>query len=293
MIHDLDETLKQLLLQKGGLLPAEVDISFEMPTREWSTPVTRPTVNLYLYDIRENLERREMYWQQEQDSRRRGRVNLKRRPVRVNLSYMVTCWTSAIEDQHRLLWVVLETFFRYSPLPQEVLRGMLQELSHPVRTLVAQPDGVFRNISEFWGALENQLRPTISLQVTLDLDLNLLLSRPQVLAKVLKFSRLDSATEQGEQGWEMAPLQVGGIIHDQADQPVGGAAVRLIGMIDGQPQQVGATVETQANGRYILDHVPVGTYTLVVEAAGQTPQQYPLTITEQEPLPELVYHIEV
>ena len=48
MITDLDETIKQLLIQKGALEPAEVDISFETPKREWSASISKPTVNLYL-----------------------------------------------------------------------------------------------------------------------------------------------------------------------------------------------------------------------------------------------------
>ena len=100
MINDLDETLKQLLIQKAQLDPAEVDISFDTPTRDWSTPVTRPTINLYLFDIRENRTLRELDWDDEPSGY--GQVRRKRLPLRMDLSYMVTCWTSATEDQHRL-----------------------------------------------------------------------------------------------------------------------------------------------------------------------------------------------
>ena len=117
MINDLDESLKQLLIQKAGLDPSEVDISFDIPTRDWATSsaTTRPTVNLYLFDIRENRALRELDWDSEPNHN--GAVQTNRLPLRIDLSYMVTCWTSAAEDQHRLLWQVLETFFRNSPLP--------------------------------------------------------------------------------------------------------------------------------------------------------------------------------
>ena len=85
MIDDLVETLRQLLIQKAGLNPTEVDISFDIPTRDWATSsaATRPTVNLYLYDIRENLRLREMYWDQDAQAADRGQVKLKRRPLRM------------------------------------------------------------------------------------------------------------------------------------------------------------------------------------------------------------------
>jgi hypothetical protein len=56
MISDVDETIKQILIKEGKLDPAEVDIVFDMPDREWSGSISKPTVNIYIYDIRENTE---------------------------------------------------------------------------------------------------------------------------------------------------------------------------------------------------------------------------------------------
>jgi hypothetical protein len=303
MINDLDETLKQLLVKKAGLDPSEVDISFDIPTREWSTPVTRPTVNLYLYDLRENRQLRETYWDDETGED--GRINLKRRPLRIDMSYMITCWTSSAEDQHRLLWRVVETFFRFSPIPEEVLVGDLTQLTHEIRTEVAQPDGVLKNVSDFWGALENQLRPSVSLVVTLDLDLEQILSAPMVLARGLKFGH--TAVQPGPRGaiivpellpgWEAGTVRLGGEVRNKKGKVLAGASVRLVSkQADGQPVQFGASVQTDAEGRYIFTTVPVGEYTLVVELAGQAPVQMPLTVAIGErgqPVPELAFPVEV
>jgi len=304
MINDLDETLKQLLVKKAGLDPSEVDISFDIPTREWSTPVTRPTVNLYLYDLRENRQLRETYWDDEVGED--GRINLKRRPLRIDLSYMITCWTSSAEDQHRLLWRVVETFFRYSPIPDDVLQGDLTRLTHAVKTDVAQPDGVLKNVSDFWGALENQLRPSVSLVVTLDLDLEQILTSPMVLARGLKFGHtLVESGPRGREiivpellpGWEAGTVRLGGEVRNKKGKPLAGASVRLVSkQVDGQPVQFGPTIQTDADGRYIFTAVPVGMYTLVVELAGQSPVQVPLTVAIGErgqPAPELAFPVEV
>jgi len=299
MLHDLDETLRQLLIRMGGLDPAEVDISFDIPTRDWSTPVTRPTVNLYLFDIRENRTLRETDWDEEPQGD--GKVVTRRVPVRVDVSYMITCWTSAPEDQHRLLWRVLETLFRYSPLPDEILQGDVRHALHAVRTEVAQPDGILRNVSDFWGALENQLRPAINLNVTLDLDLQQLTTTPLVFARVVKLGRPGDLGEGDDTraltpGWEVGPLRVAGEVHDSAGKPVQGAAVRLVGVRDGQPVQVGPTTQTQPDGRYVLEHVAPGRYTLVLEAPGHPPRQYPLLLAAPErgvAPPVLVHQLEV
>jgi hypothetical protein len=304
MINDLDETLRTLLIRKAGLDPAEVDISFDIPTRDWSTPVTRPTVNLYLYDLRENRELRETYWDQEPDNG--GRVRLKPRPVRMDLSYMVTCWTSATEDQHRLLWRVLETLFQNSPLPEDVLQGSLRNQIHPIRTQVAQAGGVLANVSDFWGALENQMRPSISLVVTLELDLAQIRIEPLTFARVARIGqsavdRLSDGREvparRLEPGWEALPVQLSGVVKDKAGEPLPGAAVRIIGtQADGRPLQIGATTLTDEAGRYTFAAVPAGEYTLVVEVPGQSPQQRPLKVMAGAPgeaLPEFVHEVEV
>lgn len=48
MFADLDETIRQLLIQRGHLDSGEVDIAFDTPTRDWAAGIVKPTVNLYL-----------------------------------------------------------------------------------------------------------------------------------------------------------------------------------------------------------------------------------------------------
>ena len=78
MISDLDETIRQLLTKKGALDPSEVDISFETPDREWSTSTSKPTVNIYLYDIRENHQLRGTEWTIAKDGN--GNATKKKKP---------------------------------------------------------------------------------------------------------------------------------------------------------------------------------------------------------------------
>lgn len=302
MINELDESLRTLLIDKGGFAPAEVDISFDIPTRDWSTPATRPTVNLYLYDIRENTKLRETYW--EEESRDGKDVKLRRLPLRIDLSYMVTCWTGAVEDQHLLLWQVLDTFYRNSPLPEDILQGRLKLLTHPVRTEVAQSDGILKNVSDFWGALENQLRPAVNVLVTLDLDLNEIQTVPLVFTRALKVGPREPGPDGAANvlrlaslahGADAPPFQVAGRVRDVAGLPVSSAAVRLIAVqADGQPVQRGPTIQTDAGGRYFIPGIagsrgelpadqPSATYTLVVEAPGRQPTNIRLTLEGGQP----------
>ena len=58
MIADLDETLQQLLKNELPIKNGEIDIKFEQPKREWSARLSKPTVNFFLYDLRENVKLR-------------------------------------------------------------------------------------------------------------------------------------------------------------------------------------------------------------------------------------------
>src|SRR3954466_12808611 len=54
MLADLDETLRSLLkedLEAHGF--EGVDIAFDAPSRDWSGQLSKPTVNVFLYDLRE------------------------------------------------------------------------------------------------------------------------------------------------------------------------------------------------------------------------------------------------
>ena len=187
-----------------------------------------------------------------------------------------------------------------------MLQGNLLQLIHPVRTEVAQPDGVLKNVSDFWGALENQLRASVSLVVTLDLDLEQIITSPMVLARALKFGPPvvqpapyggETILPQLEAGWEVGTVRLGGEVRNKKGTPLASASVRLVGkQADGQPVQVGPTTQTDAEGRYIFSAVPTGDYTLVVELPGQAPVQVPLKVAVGErgqPVPELAFPVEV
>jgi hypothetical protein len=70
MISNLDETIKRVLIKGGAFDPAEVDISFDTPNREWSASISKRTVK-YLYDMRENHELHNYEWSMECGENRR------------------------------------------------------------------------------------------------------------------------------------------------------------------------------------------------------------------------------
>ena len=58
MFNLIDETLEKFLRAEVPL-PSDIDVAFDRPDRLWSASVTRPTVNLFLWDLRRNASDQE------------------------------------------------------------------------------------------------------------------------------------------------------------------------------------------------------------------------------------------
>jgi hypothetical protein len=163
VIEDVDEALRTLV-RREALPGSDVDVAFDAPTRDWSSRRNAPTLDLYLYDVREDLQRRQVAWQDVRDQG--GRVADRRPPPRhYKLSYLVTAWTQRPEDEHRLLSAVLACFVRHERLPDYVLTGsLIGDL--PVFSTIALPPPSDRPLSDIWSALGGELKPSLDLVVT-------------------------------------------------------------------------------------------------------------------------------
>ena len=171
MIQDLDETIAALL--RRDLPPAlaeQVQISFATPDDQFPPQsVTLPAIDLFLYDIRENLELRSN--EVVIDRRGDGTATRTRPSLRIDLSYLVTAWPSAsvpnpAEDEHRLLGEAMRVLLRYRTIPEEVLQGELQGQMPALPVSSLQP-GRLQSMGEFWQAVGGKPKAALNYQVTL------------------------------------------------------------------------------------------------------------------------------
>ena len=164
VIPDVDETLRGLV-RREALNGSGVDVAFDAPTREWVARRSGPTVSMYLYDIREDLARREVQWEEVRGAD--GVVTDRRPPARrFKLTYMVTAWTQRPEDEHRLLSNLLTCFIRHERMGPEQLSGALADQPLPLFITTALPLGSDRSIADVWSALGGELKPSLDLVVT-------------------------------------------------------------------------------------------------------------------------------
>src|SRR5215216_6757690 len=252
MLSELDETIRRMLTIEGQLDPSEVDVSFEIPNRDWSKGISKPTINCYLFDIREHRDLRHSGTMLE--AKGTNAAARRRLPMFVGLTYLITAWTRAVEDEHRLLFHALNTLMRFGVIPDHHVQGALRQHPLPIHTQIAQPDGVLKSPGEFWTALENHLKPSINYLVFLALDFDRIVAGPPVLSSTVRFQSTIGGTVRDQ------IVRFGGTLRDQNATPVVGAEVWVEGHRD--------SVRTDQDGHFLLRVPTPGKYTLV--ARGET-----------------------
>lgn len=178
MIQDLDKTLEKLLYERGRLSRSDIDVSFEQPNSDWSARISRPTLNVWCFDIQENVKLRAM------EPRMNRGMSLARttfRPIRLDVVYLVTAWARKVEDEHQLLWRALGAMAQTPELTPEMCEGSLREQPFVVPLLVANMPERMPNMSDLWSVLNNQMRLGFTAIVTLSLDRAITFETPLVL----------------------------------------------------------------------------------------------------------------
>jgi hypothetical protein len=269
MIEDLDEALRQLFIRELPIKNGEVDVKFDQPKREWSARLSRPTLNLFLYDVRENTKRRATQELWERVSTENGTVTLRRRPIRVDLHYMITAWATDAQDEHHLLSRALMALFRCPELPAELLPKVLQDQPVPILLMAGQQEEL-QNPSDVWSALDNEIRPAIPCVVTMALNPYLPVTGPLVRTRELRFGqsgqprseKLDEP-EAAERWWT-----IGGRLHSA--RPLENVRLTLV--------ERGWDVPLQPEGRFAIGRLEAGDYTLEVAVDGRSIGRYPLSV---------------
>jgi hypothetical protein len=165
MINEVDEALRTMV-KADVVNGADVEILFDAPTREWASRRNTPTVDLYLYDIREDTKRRSAGMIERRNER--GEVmDRQALPRFFKLAYLITAWTQRPEDEHRLLSAILACFLRFDVMPETALPPLLRELGMPLGIQIAYPPPEDRQVSDVWSSLGGDLKPSIDLVITL------------------------------------------------------------------------------------------------------------------------------
>jgi uncharacterized protein DUF4255/carboxypeptidase family protein len=243
MIRDLSESLAALL--DDPALSAEfpelssATIAFDRPVDGFNPGQT--TVDLFLYDVRENMELRS---NEPLVTRANGGVAIHPAPLRIACSYLVTAWpvggTELPLQEHRLLGQALRVLSRHPQIPASALKGQLVGQQPPLPMMTARTDGL-KEPHEFWAAIGNKMRASIVVTATIGMDLY-----PPVTASEV----ITSQVQLGQ-----ARFRIGGRV-TTSGAAVMDASVTLV--------ELGFAAATDGDGRYQLGAMAAGTYTIRV-----------------------------
>jgi hypothetical protein len=250
-LADLDEALRTLLRRELEAHGFEgVEIAFDAPASDWSAKLTAPTVNLFLYDLRENLGQSEA---SPRDVRLNGANMSAPPPMRLEVTYAVTAWTKAVEDEHRLLSQVLAILFSHTSLPADLLAGRLAAASRlrAIETEVGRPK---EEKADFWTSIGGRYKASIDYAIRIEVESGLMFTRgPQVRSQTMRLE-LDGVRRTMEE------LQrFGGVVRDSSGQPVADAWVAL--------PDLGKMTSSDREGRFLFDGLRPGDHKVEARTA--------------------------
>ncbi len=238
MLGEVRGALRQLMYDHGRISPLEVDVGFEPPTRDWVERLTRPTLNLYLFDVRENTDLRQTALQAPRRGAGPNEAVRRQPPRRIDLSFMVSALTTEIEDEERLLWRLLSTLMKYPELPADVLPDGLRGLQPPLTARVERSDHG-PSLLDLWSGLGTRPHPALVYIVTVPLDMDVAITSPLVLTRTARYTDLRRLRAPDTR------VTIAGTVRGPDGSPLAGVAVA----VDGRAAPGHVTAE---DGRFAL-----------------------------------------
>lgn len=188
MLADLDEVLRSLLeeeLTSRGITNA--NLTFDTPTRENAARWPSPTIDLFLYDLRESATLRDHSLHPRLVD---GTPALARSALRLECTYAIAAWAQSALDEHRLLSQVISILCVHPRLPIDELSPASLRVGEPpaqLPTALARPREHAR--AEFWSAMGGGYKLSIDYTVTLLYDPKLSYERgPPVVTENLSIA---------------------------------------------------------------------------------------------------------
>jgi hypothetical protein len=271
MIRDLSETLQAILTDHSlaAIFPelAKAQVAFDRPDENFKP--TQTTINLFLFDVRENMELKS---NEPIVERRNGQAVIHQGPMRVACTYLATAWpvdgTDLALQEQRLLAQVLQVLSSYPKIPDPFLKGKLAGQQPPLPMMASYPDEI-KNPAEFWAAIGNKLRPSLSVSVTIGMEVFTPASAPITKTGMVRLGvRTSPAEERLIPATQQEFYRIGGQV-TSAGNGVSGAMITLVG--------TGLAARTDASGFYVLGVAQKGPYVLQVQS-GATTKQVNVTI---------------
>lgn len=269
-IDDLSSTLGAVLQDPGFALMfpelAGADIVFDRPDDQFKPG--KPTIDVFLYDIRENLDLR---LNEVTTTRVGNQIITHPAALRLACSYLVTAWPTEGSDlalqEQRLLSEVLVVLSHYPMIPPIFLVGSLLGQDPPLPMVALHPDAL-KNLAEFWSSLGSRLKASLTVTVTISVPIFSDVADFPVRTEHIAVAHGDSPVTE-------TLLEVGGKVSNLLSQ---GIAEAFVDILDASSTPVTAQQITDSSGQFVFSQVSAGNFQLRAVAVGFKPQVHPVTI---------------
>lgn len=285
MIDPLDGMLRDLIQSRIPALAGATQIGFAPPNADWKSAVAsagEERLNLYLYDLRENLPFRS---NELRSVTKNGLTTIDMPSPRLDCNYLITAWspvavTPLLEpsrEEHALLYRTLAVLMRARPLvAQEVYAAAVPSgttlttfetiarplVDRPLPVTIALSDSV-KEPAEFWTTMKVDQRPAIHLTVTIPV----VIDEPEALFPVVS-TITGIYKSAGLAGLPDTVVSVGGSILGAGNAPIPGAWVQIVGKNPAAIAGVRERTLTDDDGHFVFLGIPAGDYDLDAVAPG-------------------------
>lgn len=251
VLADLDEALERLLRRELASTGFEgIAIAFDAPDREWTKALTQPTLNLFLYDLRENRQRRAATWDSVAENGRRLET---RPPLWLDASYTLTAFSRAVQDEHRLLSQALTVLASYPELPVDALPGPLSSVQQQFGALHTRLGHPRHDAApDFWTAVGGPYKLSFHYIVTVPVPSGAVRHR----GPPVRTQRLEVGDRLARRPGLEERSRVAGSVVEDGGAPVTAAWVTL--------RDLGRVCETDALGHFSFTGVPQGSHGVIV-----------------------------
>jgi hypothetical protein len=164
MIHLVDQALEDFLRAAAPLPENTIDLTFDAPDRKWGAGITRPTINLFLWQVGRSPARTSAGIRETEID---GIVHRRAPNPVLELTYFVTAWASETGDEHQLLGTVISTVLAEGRVPTEHVPEQLAALGSLEIEMALS--GQLKD-EKMWNALDGQLKPGFGLRVSFEVD---------------------------------------------------------------------------------------------------------------------------
>jgi hypothetical protein len=285
MIDRLDELLRDLIQSRITALAGLTQVGFEPPNEDWRLSVSgavEQRVNLYLFDLRENMELRSNARTREMQQ---GWYVERPAPPRLDCHFLVTAWSPVTfsppgfepsTEEHALLYDVLEVLMRHKPLSaREVYKlGVTIPSTNTLATVplplqsdlpldVVQVDAV-RNLGDFWNTMKLAWKPALHLTVTIPV----VLLEPDIESPAVTTITGDYRQAQSAATAEVLVTVGGRVLAGTPAEAVRGAWVQIVGLNPPDVQAIRRRLITGTDGRFTFSRLRHGRYRIRAVATG-------------------------